>query len=86
MSIATEPDPVRIPFGEDMAVYGNDIEVWHTAHDVVLDLYALGPREPGEDERPSSPVVRVRLPPTMVLHVTQSLANAVARRLGHEGL
>jgi len=81
---AAEPDPVRLHVGEEIAVYANDIDVWHTRHDIVLDLHVLGPFEPEEGERPSMPVARIRLPPTIVLRMTQLLGTALARRLGEE--
>jgi hypothetical protein len=84
VSAAHHPEPARVPIDEELALYANDVDVWHSPHDVVLDLYALGPRDVGEEERASLPVARVRLPPTMVLHMTQLLGDAIARRLGEE--
>lgn len=77
MPSTRDSNPVRVPIDEELAIYANDVDVWHTPHDIVLDLYVLGPREAGEDERASMPVGRVRLAPTIVFTVARELVLAM---------
>mgnify|MGYP003352520617 FL=1 len=75
-------DPIRIPFDETTAVYANDAVAWASAHDIALDLYAVGPAEGGE--RAATPVVRVRLPASMVLGMGNQLLLALEAYMGDD--
>ena len=77
MPATRDPEPVRVPIDEEIAIYANDVDVWHTPHDIVLDLYVLGPQESGEEERAIMPVGRVRLAPTIVFTVARELVLAM---------
>jgi hypothetical protein len=79
----TAPEPIRIPADEETAVYANDAVAWCSRHDVALDLHVVGPLEEGE--RPATPVVRLRLPASMVLTVIEQLQTALAAYMGEDG-
>lgn len=67
------PDIVPLPVDEERSLYANDFAVWRSAHDVALDLRVVGPVDDEEGARVASPVVRVRLPPTMLVDMAAAL-------------
>lgn len=66
-----------IPIDESTAVYTNAYDVWMSPHDIALDLFVLGPSESDTCARAAEPVVRVRLPATMVFAMLQRLSGAL---------
>ena len=80
----TDGDIVRIPPDEESAVYANAYEVWASDHDIALDLHVVGPFDESEGARAASPVVRVRLPATMVFPMVQRLSAVLGDFLGED--
>ena len=70
-------DIVRIPPDEAGAVYANDVEVWAGRYDIAVDLFATGPYDEDEGGVPSSPIMRVRLPPAIVTAMVLGLIEAL---------
>lgn len=65
------PDVVPLPADEERSLYANDFAVRRSPHDIALDLRVVGSVE--EDGRVATPVVRVRLPPTMLVDMVGAL-------------
>lgn len=80
--VSDAPDIVPLPTDEERSVYANDFAVWHSPHDVVLDLRTLGPVDATEGGRVATPVVRVRLPPTMLVDMVAALIDEHYLRQG----
>lgn len=67
------PEIVPLPVDEERSLYANDFAVWRSSHDVALDLRVVGPVDVEEGARVASPVVRVRLPVTMIFAMVTAL-------------
>jgi hypothetical protein len=63
---------IQVPPEEAMGVYANLVGVWHTPHEFALDFCVV---QPFLEDGPKATVVsRVRIPPTLVLDLLQSLS------------
>ena len=72
-----EPDPVLLPLDDVGSLYANTADIWWTAHDVVIDLYTVGPIDPEEGSRVATGVARVRLPRTIITGMLMHLSRAL---------
>lgn len=63
---------IQVPPDAAMGVYANLIGVWHTPHEFALDFCLVQPWLP--DGPKATVVSRVRIPPTLVLDLLQSLS------------
>lgn len=63
---------IQVPPDEAMGSYANLVGVWHTPHEFALDFCLV---QPFLLDGPKATVVsRVRIPPTLVLDLLQSLS------------
>lgn len=75
---------IRTPEGWTAGVYANGLSIWSTAYEVTLDFFVSLPPGPGPDDPaggqvmigPHEIVARVKIPPPLVMQLTQNLAMA----------
>jgi hypothetical protein len=63
---------IQVPGDAAIGTYANLVGVWHTPHDFALDFCLVQPWLP--DGPRATVVSRVRIPPTLVLDLLQSLS------------
>ena len=87
MSDASNPSVVsqaRTPEGLTAGVYANGILAWFVETDLTLDFFVNLPWEHGTGPEgdpaiiaPQQVVARVKIPPSMAIHVAKNLADAI---------